>query len=185
MISAKDIIEGLTHVSHFCQGDHLKDFYNRNGYVQGVSLYFGETSHYMAYISLFCDATIMKRWQKCTGVAGSSSSLLGCPAELIMIQQQKSGRGLIQEASQYVSKFGARQLYRGLVSHLRETPDELWPNAFVYKILALAAFPSSVNKSERRPWNHVKVYESDRSVLHWSIVLEIAFLLKMETPDEV
>ena len=50
-------------------------------------------------------------------MAGASSSLLGCPAELLMIQQQKSGHSLVQQASQFIAKHGVSQLYRGFVSH--------------------------------------------------------------------
>ena len=59
----------------------------------------------------------MKAWL-CTGAAtgaGAASSLVGCPAELLMIQQQKDGRPLMQEAQRIVAKYGPTGLYRGLV----------------------------------------------------------------------
>ena len=40
---------------------------------------------------------------------------MGCPAELLMIQQQKHGRPLMQEARRIVAKYGPTGLYRGLV----------------------------------------------------------------------
>ena len=50
--------------------------------------------------------------------AGAASSLVGCPAELLMIQQQKSGQTLTAEARRIVSTYGVLGLYRGLVSTL-------------------------------------------------------------------
>lgn len=50
--------------------------------------------------------------------AGAASALVGCPAELLMIQQQKSGQPLLAEARRMVSDYGALGLYRGLVRHL-------------------------------------------------------------------
>ena len=47
--------------------------------------------------------------------AGAASSLVGCPAELLMIQQQKDGRPLMLEAQRVVAKYGPTGLYRGLV----------------------------------------------------------------------
>lgn len=47
--------------------------------------------------------------------AGAASSLVGCPAELLMIQQQKEGRPLMQEAQRFVAKYRPQGLYRGLV----------------------------------------------------------------------
>ncbi|CAK0735994.1 hypothetical protein CVIRNUC_000674 [Coccomyxa viridis] len=48
--------------------------------------------------------------------AGAASSLVGCPAELLMIQQQKDGRPLMQEAQRIVAKYGPTGLYRGLTA---------------------------------------------------------------------
>ncbi|CAL5225283.1 g8081 [Coccomyxa viridis] len=54
--------------------------------------------------------------------AGAASSLVGCPAELLMIQQQKHGRPLMQEAQRIVAKYGPTGLYRGLTgTAIRET----------------------------------------------------------------
>ena len=51
-------------------------------------------------------------------IAGSSSAVIGCPAELLMIHQQKTGMSLSEVLKQNVSKLGAASLYRGLVSLL-------------------------------------------------------------------
>lgn len=50
--------------------------------------------------------------------AGSTSSLVSGPAELIMIQQQRNARPLMTEAKAYISRHGLLGLYRGLVSLL-------------------------------------------------------------------
>lgn len=47
--------------------------------------------------------------------AGAASALVGCPAELLMIQQQKTGQRLLTEARRTVSELGVLGLYRGLV----------------------------------------------------------------------
>ena len=48
------------------------------------------------------------------------SASVGCPAELLMIQQQKTGRTLLSEAQHIVSQHGPLRLYKSLVSiHLR------------------------------------------------------------------
>lgn len=47
--------------------------------------------------------------------AGAFSSTVGCPAELIMIQQQKNGRSLAAEAGTFLRSHGALRFYRGLV----------------------------------------------------------------------
>lgn len=48
--------------------------------------------------------------------AGSTSSLISCPAELIMIQQGRNQRSLMTEARSYISKHGLKAMYRGFVS---------------------------------------------------------------------
>ncbi|KAK9916384.1 hypothetical protein WJX75_002075 [Coccomyxa subellipsoidea] len=48
--------------------------------------------------------------------AGAASALVGCPAELLMIQQQKTGQRLLTEARRIVSELGALGLYRGLTA---------------------------------------------------------------------
>ena len=48
--------------------------------------------------------------------AGASSALLSGPAELVMIQQQKSGRSLAVEARTILQGHGLLKLYKGLVS---------------------------------------------------------------------
>ncbi|EIE26829.1 mitochondrial carrier [Coccomyxa subellipsoidea C-169] len=48
--------------------------------------------------------------------AGAASALVGCPAELLMIQQQKSGRPLLAEARRIVFQLGTLGLYRGLTA---------------------------------------------------------------------
>ena len=50
----------------------------------------------------------------CAAVAGTVSSLIGCPSELIIIHQQKSGRGLLAETRVFLDQHGAAQLVRGL-----------------------------------------------------------------------
>lgn len=46
--------------------------------------------------------------------AGASSSVFACPAEYIMIQQQKTGRSLPKEISHIINVEGTMALYRGL-----------------------------------------------------------------------
>ena len=48
--------------------------------------------------------------------AGSTSSLISTPAELIMIQQGRNQRPLMAEARSYIGKHGLTALYRGFVS---------------------------------------------------------------------
>ena len=48
--------------------------------------------------------------------AGSTSSLISCPAELIMIQQGRNQRPLLAEAKSYIARHGLTSLYRGFVS---------------------------------------------------------------------
>lgn len=49
--------------------------------------------------------------------AGSTSSLISTPAELIMIQQGRNQRALMTEARSYIGRHGLTALYRGFVSH--------------------------------------------------------------------
>lgn len=46
--------------------------------------------------------------------AGASSALFSCPAEMVMIQQQKSGRSLMAELRQLTSTLGIMSVYKGL-----------------------------------------------------------------------
>jgi hypothetical protein len=47
--------------------------------------------------------------------AGACSAAFSCPAEMVMIQQQKSGMGLLAETKQIISKYGlAPGMYKGL-----------------------------------------------------------------------
>ena len=48
--------------------------------------------------------------------AGGTSALISSPAELIMIQQQRTGESLGSAARRVVSAYGVRGLYRGFVS---------------------------------------------------------------------
>lgn len=48
--------------------------------------------------------------------AGSTSSLISTPAELIMIQQGRNQRALLTEARSYIGRHGLTALYRGFVS---------------------------------------------------------------------
>lgn len=48
-------------------------------------------------------------------VAGSSSAVIGCPAEYLMIHQQKTGLSLSQVLSHTKNTLGALSVYRGLV----------------------------------------------------------------------
>ena len=50
--------------------------------------------------------------------AGATSALVSSPAELIMIQQQRTGGSLSGEARRMVATYGLRGLYRGFVSSL-------------------------------------------------------------------
>lgn len=50
--------------------------------------------------------------------AGSTSSLISTPAELIMIQQGRNQRALMTEARSYIGRHGLTALYRGFVSLL-------------------------------------------------------------------
>jgi hypothetical protein len=51
--------------------------------------------------------------------AGATSTLVGNPAELVMIRQQQHKTGLIQEARDVVARCGVKGLYRGMVSEKR------------------------------------------------------------------
>ena len=50
-------------------------------------------------------------------LAGATSALLSCPAELVMIQQQRTGHALREELREIGGRYGYSKLYRGLVSH--------------------------------------------------------------------
>lgn len=47
--------------------------------------------------------------------AGTASAFFGCPAEFVMIQQQKTGRRLLTEFKSIISTYGAAKMYKGLV----------------------------------------------------------------------
>lgn len=51
--------------------------------------------------------------------AGSASALLGCPAEFIVIHQQKTGRSLAAETASILRTYGPLKLYKGLVGGRR------------------------------------------------------------------
>lgn len=48
--------------------------------------------------------------------AGATSGFIGCPAELLMIQQQKTGLSLAGQFKELVRTFGMSKIYKGLVS---------------------------------------------------------------------
>jgi hypothetical protein len=48
-------------------------------------------------------------------VAGSTSSVFGCPAEYLMIHQQRTGKSLIGAFKSNTSLYGYSTIYRGLV----------------------------------------------------------------------
>ena len=50
--------------------------------------------------------------------AAAASALLSCPAEFLVIQQQRSGRGLREEAGHVVRTWGLLKPYKGLVGAL-------------------------------------------------------------------
>lgn len=50
--------------------------------------------------------------------AGATSALIACPAELLMIQQQKSGLDLGVQARALVREFGATKLFKGLSANM-------------------------------------------------------------------
>ena len=47
--------------------------------------------------------------------AGAASAVVGCPAELVMIQQQRTGRSLSAEVGTILRERGLLKFYRGLV----------------------------------------------------------------------
>jgi hypothetical protein len=47
--------------------------------------------------------------------AGAASALLSCPAEFLVIHQQKTGRSLRAEAGSILKMYGPLKLYKGLV----------------------------------------------------------------------
>lgn len=47
--------------------------------------------------------------------AGSTSAFFGCPAEFVMIQQQRSGRSLFAEFRYILGTHGAFSVYKGMV----------------------------------------------------------------------
>ena len=51
--------------------------------------------------------------------AGATSALLSCPAELLVIQQQKTGLTLRAAAGGIIRDHGISKLYKGLVSGVR------------------------------------------------------------------
>lgn len=48
-------------------------------------------------------------------VAGTTSSVFGCPAEYLMIHQQKTGKSLFEAFKANTSSFGWTTIYRGWV----------------------------------------------------------------------
>ncbi|KAF5832324.1 mitochondrial carrier domain-containing protein [Dunaliella salina] len=59
------------------------------------------------------DLTGLARFQAAT-VAGMASGLIATPSELIIIQQQRSGRRLSEEMRLFLSKYKTTAIYRGL-----------------------------------------------------------------------
>lgn len=47
--------------------------------------------------------------------AGATSSLIGCPAEFIMIQQQSTGAGFAATVKNVYKTYGITKFYKGLV----------------------------------------------------------------------
>ena len=63
------------------------------------------------------------------GVAGLASSFVSCPAELVMLHQQKSGGGMAATVTQLVADHGALSLWRGMApTMMREC---LWVGAYL------------------------------------------------------
>lgn len=52
--------------------------------------------------------------------AGASSAFIGCPAEFLMIQQQKSGLSLATQLKSVAGSFGVLKIYKGLVGWWEE-----------------------------------------------------------------
>ena len=50
--------------------------------------------------------------------AGSASAMFSCPAEFVIIQQQKSCRPMMAEVRSIVSTYGALAMYKGMVRQL-------------------------------------------------------------------
>lgn len=51
-------------------------------------------------------------------VAGTTSSVFGCPAEYLMIHQQKTGQSLMEAFKSNTSMYGLKTIYRGWVRNL-------------------------------------------------------------------
>ena len=51
-------------------------------------------------------------------VAGTASSVFGCPAEYLMNHQQKTGNSLLEAFKTNTSKFGLTTVYRGWVCNV-------------------------------------------------------------------
>lgn len=47
--------------------------------------------------------------------AGSASAIFGCPAEFLMIQQQRTGKSLSMVSREIISTYGPLAIYKGLV----------------------------------------------------------------------
>ncbi|KAG2444440.1 hypothetical protein HXX76_001193 [Chlamydomonas incerta] len=60
------------------------------------------------------DLTPLERFGS-AGVAGAVSAFIASPSELIIIQQQKSGRSLSAEMTHFMQTYGASSLVRGLI----------------------------------------------------------------------
>lgn len=59
-------------------------------------------------------------------VAGGTSALVSTPAELLMIQQQRSGDSLPGAARRVVNTYGIRRLYRGFVRFSPHNGIDWW-----------------------------------------------------------
>lgn len=77
--------------------------------------------------------------------AGSTSSLISTPAELIMIQQGRNQRALMTEARSYISRHGLTALYRGFVSII--TTHTLF---FILMLCARCCTQSSVSSCAKQ-----------------------------------
>jgi len=65
----------------------------------------------------------------CAAVSGVASSLVGCPAELVMLHQQRSGGSLAEVAKNIIQNNGAHTLFRGwLPTAYREA---LWAGTYL------------------------------------------------------
>jgi hypothetical protein len=67
--------------------------------------------------------------------AGAASALVSCPAEFIIIQQQRCGRSLGAELKHTFAERGALTAYKGLVSEKMRSKSLLFCRRFSFSIL--------------------------------------------------